>query len=128
VVAPAIAEEVVVGREITERTETITIRFGARRSRFQATELHNVKQVGRPTASAINARRQSPETYGLASMCRTDRISFASYQTFAPWPADFKASVLTFLREEVPRKWHTYCDQVTDNFRIISPKDFRVLT
>ena len=42
--------------------------------------------------------------------------------------ADFKAAILTFLREEVPRKWGTYCDQVTDNFRIISPKDFRVLT
>src|SRR5580704_9512408 len=42
--------------------------------------------------------------------------------------ADFKAAILTFLREEVPRRWHTYCDQVTDNFRIISPKDFRVLT
>jgi hypothetical protein len=28
----------------------------------------------------------------------------------------------------VPRKWHIYCDQVTDNFRIISPKDFRILT
>ena len=42
--------------------------------------------------------------------------------------ADFKAAVLSFLREEVPRKWHTYCDQVTDNFRIISPKDFRVVT
>ena len=42
--------------------------------------------------------------------------------------AGFKAAILTFLREEVPRKWDTYCDQVTDNFRIISPKDFRVLT
>jgi transposase len=42
--------------------------------------------------------------------------------------ADFKAAILTFLREEVPRKWNTYCDQVTDNFSIISPKDFRVLT
>ena len=41
--------------------------------------------------------------------------------------ADFKAAILTFLREEVPRKWDTCCDQVTDNFRIISPKDFRVL-
>ena len=41
--------------------------------------------------------------------------------------ADFKAEILTFLREEVPRKWHTYCDQVTDNFRIISPEKFRVL-
>jgi transposase len=45
------------------------------------------------------------------------------HETFA----DFKAAVLTFLREEVPRKWDTYCDKVTDNFRIISPKDFRVL-
>ena len=42
--------------------------------------------------------------------------------------ADFKAAILTFLREEVPRKWHTYCDEVSDNFRIISPEDFRVLT
>jgi transposase len=42
--------------------------------------------------------------------------------------ADFKAAALSFLREEVPRKWHIYCDHVTDNFRIISPKDFRVLT
>jgi transposase len=41
--------------------------------------------------------------------------------------ADFKAEILTFLREEVPRKWHTYCDQVTDNFRIISPEKFRIL-
>ena len=45
------------------------------------------------------------------------------HETFA----DFKAAILTFLREEVPRKWDTYCDQVTDNFRIISPKDFRIL-
>jgi transposase len=45
-----------------------------------------------------------------------------------PTFADFKAAVLTFLREEVPRKWHIYCDHVTDNFRIISPKDFRILT
>jgi len=42
--------------------------------------------------------------------------------------AEFKAAILTFLREEVPRKWDTYCDHVTDNFRIISAKDFRVLT
>jgi transposase len=46
------------------------------------------------------------------------------HETFA----DFKTAILTFLRDEVPRKWGTYCDQVTDNFRIISPKDFRVLT
>jgi len=34
---------------------------------------------------------------------------------------------LRFLREEVPRNWHLYCDAVSDNFRVISPKDFRIL-
>ena len=46
------------------------------------------------------------------------------YETFA----DFKDAVLSFLREEVPRKWHVYCDTVTDNFRVISPTNFRILT
>jgi transposase len=45
------------------------------------------------------------------------------YETFA----DFSRAFLTFLREEVPRNWHNYCDTVSDNFRIISPKDFRIL-
>ena len=40
---------------------------------------------------------------------------------------DFREAILTFLREEVPRNWRLYCDEVTDNFRIISPKDFRIL-
>jgi len=46
------------------------------------------------------------------------------YETFA----DFKEAILTFLREDVPRKWRIYCDKVTDCFRIISPGDFRILT
>jgi transposase len=46
------------------------------------------------------------------------------HETFA----DFRTAILGFLREEVPRTWNAYCDAVTDNFRIISPKDFRVLT
>lgn len=45
------------------------------------------------------------------------------HQTFA----DFRGAFLTFLREQVPRNWHIYCDAVSDNFRVISPKDFRVL-
>jgi transposase len=45
------------------------------------------------------------------------------YQRFA----DFRDAMLTFLREEVPRNWDAYCDTVSDNFRIISPKDFRIL-
>lgn len=45
------------------------------------------------------------------------------YETFA----DFSGAFLTFLREQVPRNWHIYCDAVSDNFRVISPKDFRIL-
>ena len=41
--------------------------------------------------------------------------------------ADFRDAFLTFLREEVPRNWQLYCDAVSDNFRVISPKDFRIL-
>lgn len=46
------------------------------------------------------------------------------HETFA----GFRAAILGFQREEVPRKWDTYCDEITDNFRIISPGDFRILT
>jgi len=46
-----------------------------------------------------------------------------SYKTYN----DFCNSVLHFLREEVPKNWATFCDSVTDNFRIINPADFRVL-
>jgi hypothetical protein len=27
----------------------------------------------------------------------------------------------------VPRNWRTYCDEVTDNFRVIDPKKFRII-
>jgi transposase len=40
---------------------------------------------------------------------------------------EFKAAVLGFLREQVPRNWHRLCDEVTDNFRIIDPAKFRIL-
>jgi len=40
---------------------------------------------------------------------------------------DFCNAVLHFLREEVPKKWATFCDSVTDNFRVIDPADLRVL-
>ena len=40
---------------------------------------------------------------------------------------DFSAAILNFVRDHVPRNWNQYCDQVTDTFRIIDPKNFRVL-
>ena len=33
-----------------------------------------------------------------------------------------------FLREKVPGNWADLCDSVTDNFRVINPKTFRVMT
>jgi hypothetical protein len=41
--------------------------------------------------------------------------------------ADFKDAVLTFRCTEVPRRWDHLCDQVTDNFRVITPQNFRVV-
>jgi hypothetical protein len=43
-------------------------------------------------------------------------------------PARNRRRTLGFLREQVPRNWVRFCDSVTDNFRVISPKNFRVMT
>jgi transposase len=45
------------------------------------------------------------------------------YATFK----DFSIAMLNFLRDDVPKNWHAYCDQVTDNFRIINPTEFRII-
>ena len=42
--------------------------------------------------------------------------------------AQFADATLGFLRQTVPRNWADLCDSVTDNFRVIHPKDFRVMT
>lgn len=40
---------------------------------------------------------------------------------------EFAGATLSFLREKVPRNWTDFRDSVTDNFRVISPGDFRVM-
>jgi transposase len=40
----------------------------------------------------------------------------------------FAAATLGFLREKVPRNRENFCESVTDNFRVIRPSDFRVMT
>ena len=35
---------------------------------------------------------------------------------------------LTFLRDEVRQNWPAICDAVSDNFRIIRPENFRIVT
>jgi transposase len=39
----------------------------------------------------------------------------------------FRREVLTFLRHKVPAAWDTFCDNVSDNFRIRNPNEFRIL-
>ena len=40
---------------------------------------------------------------------------------------EFAEATLDFLRDKVPRNWTKYRSTVTDNFRVISPKDFRII-
>jgi transposase len=45
------------------------------------------------------------------------------YDTFR----EFKRAVRKFLRRTLPQNWFHFRDRITDNFRVISPADFRVL-
>ena len=45
------------------------------------------------------------------------------YATFR----EFSIAMLTFLRDTVPANWDALCDEVTDNFRVISPTDYRII-
>ena len=40
---------------------------------------------------------------------------------------DFAEAVLGFLRETVPRRFDEFSSTITDNFRVIDPKDLRIL-
>jgi transposase len=39
----------------------------------------------------------------------------------------FQTEVLTFLRRTVPQNWASFCDAITDNFRVREPAQFRIL-
>jgi transposase len=45
------------------------------------------------------------------------------YPTFR----DFSIAMLTFLRDTVAANWDVMCDEVTDNFRVINPTDYRII-
>ena len=58
--------------------------------------------------------------WGLMHRHITHNKCYASFK-------DFSTAMLNFLRGDVPRNWRTYCDEVSDNFRVIDPKEFRIL-
>jgi transposase len=45
------------------------------------------------------------------------------YTTFR----EFRRAILKFLRWTIPKQWKFFRDRITDNFRVISPGDFRVI-
>jgi len=59
--------------------------------------------------------------WGVMHKRLTHNKSYATYREFAE-------TMLHFLREKVPKNWPQLCDSVSDNFRVINPEDFRVLT
>ena len=59
--------------------------------------------------------------WGVMHKHLTHNKSYATYREFAE-------TTLNFLREHVPRRWPEFRDTVTDNFRIINPKIFRLVT
>ncbi|MFT5638320.1 MAG: hypothetical protein ACI861_001140, partial [Paracoccaceae bacterium] len=44
-----------------------------------------------------------------------------------PTQKHFANAILNFMREVVPKQWRNFRDQVTDNFRIISEQNIRIL-
>ena len=58
--------------------------------------------------------------WGLMHKHLTHNKTYATYREFAQ-------AALDFLRKKVPKRWPEFSDSVTDNFRVINPKDFRVL-
>jgi transposase len=58
--------------------------------------------------------------WGVMHKHLTHNKCYASYREFA-------GTVLGFLRESVPRRWPDIRDSVTDNFRVVNPKNFRIL-
>ena len=53
--------------------------------------------------------------------------TYVTHNRFYETQPQFATAILAFFRETIPRKWPEFRDKVTDNFRIISHQEFRVL-
>lgn len=50
-----------------------------------------------------------------------------THNHYYPTQKQFADAILLFFRETIPKKWREFTDQVTDNFRVISHQNIRVL-
>ena len=52
---------------------------------------------------------------------------YVTHNRFYETQPQFATAILAFFRKTIPKEWRNFRDKVTDNFRIISHQDFRVL-
>jgi len=52
---------------------------------------------------------------------------YVTHNRFYATQPKFAAAILAFFRQTIPKDWRNFRDKVTDNFRIISHQNFRVL-
>ena len=52
---------------------------------------------------------------------------YVTHNRFYETQPKFATAILAFFRKTIPKEWRNFRDKVTDNFRIISHQDFRVL-
>ena len=50
-----------------------------------------------------------------------------THNRFYPTQNQFAEAILRFFRQTIPKQWREFRDQVSDNFRIVSHQNFRVL-
>jgi transposase len=50
-----------------------------------------------------------------------------THNRYYPTQKQFAEAILNFFRKTIPKKWQSLRDQITDNFRIVSNEQFRVL-
>ena len=53
---------------------------------------------------------------------------YVTHNKFYKTYNEFAGAILKFLRETVPKEWKEFRDTVTDNFRVISTKDRKIIT
>ena len=52
---------------------------------------------------------------------------YVTHNRYYPTEKQFMDAILGFFREAIPKNWKNFRDQVTDNFRVISHQNLRVL-
>jgi hypothetical protein len=91
------------------------------------TFMHRCKLNPRTSKDFLRSKRPGSKCSNWSKPAAVKRAVKLGYESLSYTALDLCGAMLTFLREDVPKNWTSYRDTVTDNFRVISPKDFRVV-